>query len=61
MNIGWVKDTLPFSFELYAMYNGTHFKIADISDPTTIVKASTMLTRGSITALGVNATNPRAG
>ena len=39
LNIGWVKDTLPFKFQLFAVQGGDNYRIAEIQTPTMIVQA----------------------
>ncbi len=55
LNIGWIKDTLPFKFQLFAVQSGTNFRIAEVQTSTMIVKASTMLSRGKILQLKIAA------
>jgi|LauGreDrversion4_2_1035121.scaffolds.fasta_scaffold227287_1 hypothetical protein len=30
LNIGWVKDTMPFKFQLFAVQSGDNYRIAEI-------------------------------
>lgn len=55
LNIGWVKDTQPFALEMYAVHNSMNYRIAKVTQNDFIVKADTMLTRGSIYSLAVTA------
>jgi hypothetical protein len=53
LNIGWAKDTMPFVFELYALSQNIKYKIAQVTQSDLVVRAATMLTLGSIKALGI--------
>ena len=55
LNIGWVKDTLPFKFQLFAVSQGLNFDIAEVTSPSMIVQASTILARGKILNLKIEA------
>lgn len=55
LNIGWVKDTLPFALEMYAVYQSVNYPIAKVTQSDFIVKALTMLTVGTIQSLAISA------
>lgn len=54
VNIGWVKDTSAFTYELYALDSGLTYKIGHVASSTLIIDADTDTTLSMVTVGGAS-------